>query len=384
VSSHAIPSPREPTSRGATASRSSPRPAISIGVIGCGRIARAVHLEVLARHPAARIVALADPDAACLADAARRAPGAAALRDPAALLARDDIDAVVIAVPTAEHAACAVEAFARRRHVYLEKPLAAAVADGHRVVAAWRESGRVGAIGFNYRFDPLLERARRLLLDGAIGELIAIRGVFTTAAIAAADWRRERARGGGAVLDLASHHIDLARHLTGREIVQAAAELRSRHSDDDTAAIQLALGDGVVAQLFSAFGSVEEDRVELFGSQGRVVVDRYRSLHVEADAVGSVRSPLARLRSAALGIAHLPYALEKRRAPGGSPSYARAIDAFLSACRGERVPHPDLADGLACLAVADAALASARSGRTERIDVPPAPAMRPIELAAHP
>ena len=94
-------------------------PPLRIGVIGCGQIARAIHLPVLARIRDARVVALAEPVEASRAAAAALAPEAAAFADYRELLQTRGLDAAVICVPPHLHAPCAIAAFDAGLHVYL-------------------------------------------------------------------------------------------------------------------------------------------------------------------------------------------------------------------------------------------------------------------------
>jgi myo-inositol 2-dehydrogenase / D-chiro-inositol 1-dehydrogenase len=337
---------------------------LPVGVIGCGAIARLAHLPVLASLGDARVVAVADADPGRLAAARAQAPGAQGFASPEELLARSDAAAVVIAVPTSHHAACATAAFASGRHVYLEKPLATSVAEARGVVGAWRQAGTVGAIGFNYRQNPLYAAAAAQVRAGAIGEPIAIRAAFsTTATHADGAWRTQRATGGGVLLDLASHHVDLVRHVTGREVERVSAEVRSHRTEHDTAALLLALTGGLTAQLLVSLASVEEDRFEVYGTAGKLVVDRYRALDVGIEPVSAVRSPADRLQRLARRVRAMPYALTKLRSVGHEPSFRLAMKAFVAAARDGRAMSPDLSDGLASVAVIEAAERSAAEGR---------------------
>src|SRR5690349_483853 len=130
---------------------------IRIGIIGAGTLARAVHLPLLGQ----RVIAVAEP--AALGREALQGSGLTILPDARELLARPDIDAVVIAAPSADHASLAIEALQAGKHVYLEKPLATSSADAARVVDAWKTSGKVGMVGLNYRFNPLITQMKQLL-----------------------------------------------------------------------------------------------------------------------------------------------------------------------------------------------------------------------------
>ena len=111
-----------------------------LGLIGCGSIAQAVHLNILAQLPGVELVALAEPDPQRQASAKRRAPSAQAYADYRALLERSDIDGVVICLPSALHAEEAIAALAHGKHVYLEKPIGVSLLEKGRSVIACRPS----------------------------------------------------------------------------------------------------------------------------------------------------------------------------------------------------------------------------------------------------
>jgi predicted dehydrogenase len=328
-----------------------------------------VHLDALRRCPGLRLVALAEPDPARLAAAARREPAAWAGADYRELLGRPDVEAVLVCVPSGLHAEVAEAAFGAGKHVYLEKPLAIDRDGASRVLAAWRASGRVGMIGFNSRFDPLISAAAAQLREGRLGELAAVRCSLGTAAHDLPDWKRERAQGGGVLLDLASHHLDLLPFLLGDPVRSVFAQLRSLRSEADTATLQLRFASGLVGQCLFSLGSIEEDRLEVLGRNGKLVVDRL-GFDVELVEPTPRRSRLAWLARAARSLVRSPNLVPRLRAPLREPSYDRAMACFASACRGQAA-SPDLLDGLRSLEIVLAAEESASSGRP--VDVRPIP-----------
>jgi predicted dehydrogenase len=152
---------------------------VRIGLIGCGQLARGVHLPILATLAGARVAALADPDGAQLAAASKIAPGAATFAGARQLLASADVDAVIISTSNAFHAECALAALDAGRHVYIEKPLALSVAQGRAVLDAAAARKLVAVMGFNYRFNPLYRRVREIVRSGTLGQVVAVRSVFT-------------------------------------------------------------------------------------------------------------------------------------------------------------------------------------------------------------
>ena len=331
---------------------------LRIGVIGCGQIARAIHLPVLARLPDARVVALAEPVESSRAAAAALAPGAPTFTDHRELLQAGGLDAVVICAPPHLHAPTAIAAFDAGLHVYLEKPLAPSAADGARIVDAWRRSRRIGMMGFNFRFHPQAERIRQRIGAGDIGTPLGARTVFTILPHELPEWKRARRTGGGVLLDLASHHVDLVTHLLGESVVRVYASTRSLRGEGDHAAVQLELTSGAMVQIFVSLGTVDENRIEIVGTAGKLVMDRTELLrpdHVPATQRGA---RLRRLRRAVT-------ALEPRlvlRSPGAEPSFEAALRVFVWGASGNAFAGPDIADGATNLAIIEAAEKSAASG----------------------
>jgi predicted dehydrogenase len=351
---------------------------LRVGLLGCGQIARGVHLPVLRALPGVRVVALAEPDDASRAAAASTVPDAATFSDYRELLASPGIDAAVICLPPHLHAPSAIAAFEAGKHVYVEKPLAPSVAEGEQVVAAWKRAGTVGMIGFNFRFHPQAELIRQRVRGGEIGTLLGVRSVFSILPHTIPEWKRTRATGGGVLLDLASHHVDLMHHLLGDPVVRAYASTRSLHGEGDHVALQLELASGASMQTFVSLGTVDENRMELFGTSGKLVMDRVellRPAHVEA----SYRGARARRLKRALA------AFEPRlllRSPGAEPSFARALETFVRAASGGTFAGPDVVDGMRNLAVIDAAERAAASGTSQVPAWSEPPPARPVAAAS--
>ena len=249
---------------------------LKVGLLGCGRIARFFHLDILARRSPLRLVAVADADGRAREAAAARAPDAELYTDYRALIEQADVDSVVICLPPALHAPAGIAAFEAGKHVYMEKPIARTTVEAAPLVEAWERSGRVGMMGFNYRFDPAVREARRAIRDGVLGEIVAVRTTFTSESRPLPDWKESRAEGGGVLLDLASHHVDLIRFLLEEEPVRGFARLRSDRVEDDHATIELLLPSGTAVQSFFSLSSVHDHRVEVHGRDALLNIDRFR------------------------------------------------------------------------------------------------------------
>jgi myo-inositol 2-dehydrogenase/D-chiro-inositol 1-dehydrogenase len=334
---------------------------LKVGLIGCGRIAQLVHLNILTRLPNAELVALAEADPQRLEEAKRRAPGAVAFADYQQLLEMPEVGALVICLPNALHAAATVAALERGKHVYLEKPLATNLGDARCVLEAWKRANVVAMMGFNYRFNALYQATKRQIESGRLGELVAARSVFSTAAQTLPDWKSNRQSGGGVLLDLASHHIDLIRFFFRQEAQEVFAETRSQCSESDSATLQLRLADGLLVQSFFSLSAVEEDRFEIYGQAGKLSVDRYLSLDVRVTSPTLRDIRFNQLRHGLRALKRCSYLLDKIRAPASEPSYLAALANFVAAAKANRPTAPDFLDGYRSQEVIEAAEESART-----------------------
>lgn len=323
---------------------------VRLAVVGCGQIVRTVHLPVL-RRLGVEVVALADPDEVSRQLAARWVPAAKQVRDAKAAVATD-CDAVLVATPTVYHADCARQVLAAGKHLYLEKPMAADGKEANAVWDAWRGAGVVAMMGFNYRFNPLVRNMRRLVESGRLGTVRRVRTWFTTPRRELARWRRSRASGGGALLELGSHHFDWVPWVLGGEIKVVSAEVEARQAEADTARVQWTFGDGGVGEsFFSLAGERDADGIEVICAHGVLRFDRY------ANRSAWLTAPRW------LGWLPGGYWWRRMRSVGHEPSYQRAWREFLGAVCERRPVYPNLEDGYRSLRLVLAAEESAARGR---------------------
>src|SRR2546430_2390373 len=143
---------------------------LRIGFVGAGAVV-GHHLAVLAGQPEVEIAAVCDVDEQ-RAQAVAAGAGARPYLDWAEMLAREQLDALFVCVPPTLHAPPAVAALERGLATYLEKPLARTLADGEAIVAAWRASGTVCAVGYQWRSLDVLDDVRAALGGETPGMLI--------------------------------------------------------------------------------------------------------------------------------------------------------------------------------------------------------------------
>lgn len=328
---------------------------VRVGLLGCGRIAQFFHLSILAGQPGVELTALAEFDPKLREQAQAKAPSAKAYDDYRALLADPNVDAVVICLPTGMHAQAAIDAFAAGKHVYLEKPVGITMDEAAAVLEAQRGSGKTGMIGFNYRFHPRHLELKKRIQAGEIGNVVAVRSSFCAAKRPLPGWKQKRETGGGVLLDLGTHHADLARFLFDREVVAASGSVRQTVYEGDTATMRMTLDSGLVWDgVFTSQGS-DTDTIEVIGDQGMLRLDRYTDTLARNESkpgAGLVK----RLKA---GIKDAQGAVSRVVNNPGEPSFAGALGAWAKALQsGGAVPVP-LEEGVCSLAVVCAAEQSA-------------------------
>jgi len=199
---------------------------LGVAVIGYGWMGR-LHAQAYSRlrhHypdlPAARLIAVADPETDRQADAIQRFGFERSVADWRELLDDPAVEALSVTAPNHWHRQIATAAAAAGRHVWVEKPVGLTAADALAVASAIKSAGVQSCVGFNYRSAPAVQHARDLIADGSLGTVTHARfRLFSDYAghpRGALSWRFERAQGGTGVLgDLASHGVDLVRFLLG-------------------------------------------------------------------------------------------------------------------------------------------------------------------------
>jgi predicted dehydrogenase len=221
---------------------------LRLGFVGAGRHSETL-LDSVRQAGGARVVAVFDLDRA-----RAEAFDADAAVEPGweELLARDDLDAVVVCTPPLAHRDPAIAALERGLPLYLEKPVARNLVEAREIAAAAERTGTVCALGYQWRGAEPLDRLREELHGQTLGLLTGTQ----VGAVSARPWFLDPATGGGQVLERASHTIDLQRAVAGDVVrVQATGarlELGGQPPDgqiDDVLAITLRFASGAVGAI---------------------------------------------------------------------------------------------------------------------------------------
>lgn len=190
---------------------------VKVGLIGAGQIAHH-NCEAIRAHPQAEVIAVADPSVE-RAQALQEKFSLARTYDTAAeMLTNRDIDAVCIAVPNVFHASYAIEALQAGKHVMLDKPFALNLTEAMEVAKAVKASKKVFTVAMNMRFRQETQRAKLLIDQGVLGDIYHAKSYwFRRKGIPKlGTWfGQKKLSGGGVLLDVGVHVLDLALYLIG-------------------------------------------------------------------------------------------------------------------------------------------------------------------------
>ncbi|MCP3817860.1 Gfo/Idh/MocA family oxidoreductase [Streptomyces sp. A3M-1-3] len=299
---------------------------VRIGVLGCADIARRRMLPAMAATDGVEIAAVASGDAARARELAGQF-GARPVHGYAALLDRDDVDAVYVPLPAALHEEWTEAALRAGKHVLAEKPLTTGPAGTGRLMAPAERSGRVLMENVMFVHHPQHAAVAKLVADGAIGEVRAFQAAFAIPALPEDNIRHRADLGGGALWDTGVYPVRAALHHLGDSLRVVGATLVQQpgRTVDTGGAALLRTPEGVSAQLVFGLDHAYRSSYEIWGSEGRITVDR--AFTPPADMPPQV---LLERRSGTERIA-LPAA----------DQVARTVAAFADAVRTGGKPDPD-------------------------------------------
>jgi len=359
---------------------------VRFAVVGCGVIG-ALHAEVLAANPDTALGVLVDTDHAAAEAVAARVGGAVPVTtslDEA--LARDDVDAVAICVPSGGHARIAVAALEAGKHVVVEKPVDVTVEAAAPIVtaAAASPAGTVATVISQHRFDPASVVVHDAIEAGRFGRI--------TSAVATVSWWRSQAYydsgawrgtweldGGGALMNQGVHTVDLLLWFLGRPVeVMALTGLlaHERVEVEDTVAAVVRFESGALATLHATTAAYPglSVRLQVLGDAGSAVIDDDRLRYFHSKELATAEAAGDAGVRADQGDRSDQTALVLPEEPGADPAnpmftgHARQYRDIVEAIRTGRRPGVTLEDALLALATVRAVYESARTGAPVRVD----------------
>jgi len=329
--------------------------AVSIAVIGCGRIGR-MHADLIDRQtPGLDLVAVTD----VFAESAKTV-GTEHQVDVAATadeIFSSDVEAVAICTSTDTHVDLAVAAAQAGKAIFLEKPVSLSLPEIDRALGAVASAGVPLHVGFNRRFDASHAAVRDAVVNGDVGDVHMVRITSRDPEPPPIEYVKVS---GGLFLDMMIHDFDMARFVTGSDVVEVYAQAAVRvdraigeAGDVDTAVVVMTHENGAITTIDNSRQAVYgyDQRVEAFGSAGMAASDNPRDHTTQVHrASGTERTTI-------------PYFFLDRYIP----SYLAQWSAFLDGVASGKMAVTG-ADGRATLVMGLAAVRSFAEGRPVRTD----------------
>jgi predicted dehydrogenase len=348
-----------------------------IGMISWAHVHAEFRARALSEIPGARVVAISDDDEVRGRSAAQRFGVSEFTPDWRDIVARDDVDIVMVHSENSRHAEQVIAAAHAGKHVFCEKPIATSVADATDMVEAVRDAGVDGTAAFVSRFSKEADRTKAIVDTGVLGEVLLTRSFIGLAGIAeigcppdmAAWMTNAQLGGGGAWIDEGSHGIDLLRWLVG-DITKIAAFTTNRAKPgldvEDIAAAIVTYENGAIGEI-STVWSLSADigmrnSIEIYGTEGTLMM-RATDPFPRVEVYRANENELWR----GWTTPHIePAATEPHDYTSWPPHvhhYKREVASYISRYLADERPFgPTLDDGLACVSVIEAGYQSAQLG----------------------
>jgi predicted dehydrogenase/GT2 family glycosyltransferase len=341
-----------------------------LGIIGCGEVTSIKHLPAIRADKGVEVAVAADVDQSRCREVAAKFGIPRTCTTIEEVLQTPDLDAIGICTSPAAHTEIAIAALRAGKHVWVDKPLALNEADCQRMIEEAARAGTVAMTGLHMHFHRLVMAARAAIRRGELGRIESVRLVWhsprTDLNIPA--WKIARATGGGSLVEIAPHHLDLLRFLLETEIAEISASSSDGIREDENAVVSGSMANGIVFNGEFSERSPHEMSVVISGTTAILTID---CLKFEGFNLRTIRqapgSPIYRLATTGNFFLGLPRGLNVMRRGGDYLiSYFNAWRAFFDAIRGERVAIPSFEDGFR----ATQAIVAALRSREQHVTVP--------------
>jgi predicted dehydrogenase len=359
---------------------------VRVGVIGTSWWTDLMYVPSLTSHPRAKVTAVCGRDRGRAQAIADKLEGARVFADYREMLAAEICDAVAIVTPDDLHCDMALAAIGAGKHVLCEKPLACTAADARRMQQAATAAGVKNMVLFTWRWQPHWRYVKRLIDEGYIGHCWHAEFRFLNSAALGGryQWRFDGARANGIVGDLGSHMIDFVRWYLG-DIASVRADIRTfvpiaagpvgeavvPGNDFGALTMELVSGgraDVTVSGVNRVGDEVSRITAAFHGSDGSIeVVHPLLGAHASG-AIRGMRDGETSLQSLAVPADLLEGGIDPSMLMDPYVKQSAGARRFIDAILGRAEIDTDFEVGLRVQEVVDAALLSAREGRTVRLD----------------
>lgn len=251
------------------------------GVIGCGGIAdrRTIPGMMLANN--AELVAVMDANMDAAKKVKEKYNATYAFDTVEELLALEEIEAVYIASPVFCHKEQALAAAKAKKHILLEKPMALTSQDSEEILEACEQAGVKVGVGLMMRFHSYHQKMKELISEGKLGEIVSMRAQLTCwYPEIEGNWRQnKKLSGGGALMDMGIHCIDLLQYISGlqaKEVAGFAGNQTFQYNADDSASVVMKMKNGAFAYVDANFNipdAAAKCKLEFYGTKGSIMAE---------------------------------------------------------------------------------------------------------------
>lgn len=257
---------------------------INLGIIGIGRMGM-THYSIINSHPDIEIKAVVDTSSLVLGMLNKYITGIHTYRDYNELFEKENLDAVIICTPPTLHYQIAKKAAEKGIHVFCEKPFTTEKDKASELAILFEQKKLVNQVGYVNRFNDIFRTVKEYLEKGIIGKVILFKSEMYSRTITKSDesktWRDSRENGGGAVIDMAAHAIDLVNYLIGKPDKVTGTSLTSIFSQnvEDAVNATFLYNNGISGTINVNWSDDSfrkpTNKIELFGSQGKILADQH-------------------------------------------------------------------------------------------------------------
>jgi predicted dehydrogenase len=255
-----------------------------IGIIGFGRMG-ITHAAILGGLGDVMVEGIVEPSNFMRGWIRKYMPRLAIYESAEDMFTRSSLDAVIVATPPTLHLACLKASATRGVPAFVEKPFTVSFDQAEQATRLFREGALLGQVGYVYRCYDTMAAAREIIKLDLIGRIVSFRGEITSATVVrtrdATGWRSDPTQGGGALMEMGVHIIDLAQFLVGKISRVAGARFGRFFSENvedyATAALQTETGAVGVIEVNWSDQSARKPivKLKLLGTEGSLVVDTH-------------------------------------------------------------------------------------------------------------
>jgi len=324
---------------------------INIGIIGAGKMGE-LHAKNLLYIKKARVVAIADINATKAENLAKNVGAKKVYSSYDLLLKDEEIKAVIISLPNNLHYDAVIKAIEANKDIFCEKPLTLSSKDAEDILRKARIYKVKLQVGFNRRFDPSYEKAKRFIEEGLLGKiLIAYSNTYDPEPHSG--WEGNEEISGGIFFTTCSHDFDLLRWLIGEEVEKIYVEINGTFGKNQYASCLLTFNKGIIAtvNVMETCPYGHDVKTEIVGDKGALRIEKPSMTFLSFMNKDGIHKDY-------------PYWFINRF----EVSYIREIEDFISSIFEDRDPKVNVIDGIKAVKICEAAIRSMIEGRPVKIE----------------